>query len=170
MIKSAKHFLLIFFLSTSVTIVNAQLLNNTRWRAFDQQNNFDLFWNFNNDTVATSSDNSIWANVSVYAEAGNILTFRNLNSIECDSADVGIYYFNVILDTLRLTEFNEPCAARASYFTTHYFVDFPIGINELESFEEIDIFPVPFSRELNIKTASGKYNFSLLDLAGRNIL
>ena len=170
MIKPSKQFFLIFFLSALVTIAKAQLLNNTRWRAFDQQNNFDLFWNFNNDTVATSSDNSIWTNVSVYAEGGNILTFRNLNSSECDSNDVGIYYFNIIQDTLRLTEFNEPCATRASYFNTHYFVDFPIGIDEIESSKEIDIFPLPFNRELNVKTEGGRYDFLLLDVNGRSVI
>src|SRR4029079_7207559 len=115
-----------------ITNLKAQLLNNTRWKSYDEQNHFDLFWNFNNDTVANSPDNATWTNVSVYVEAGNVLTFRNIYSFQCDSTEVGLYHFSVILDTLRINEFNEPCSSRADYMNTHYFVDFPIGIHEIE--------------------------------------
>jgi hypothetical protein len=151
------------------SFAKAELLNNTRWRSFDQQNHFDLYWNFNNDTVAISTDNISWDFISVYTEAGNVFTRRDLDPLYCDTNIYGIYHFSLVQDTLRFTIFSEDCLSRGDYMTTHYFVDFPIGISELEQYKNVSVYPVPFNQSLNIKTETGTYDFCLRDIAGRKV-
>jgi hypothetical protein len=170
MMKPSKQIIFLILISASFLSVNGQLLNNTRWKSYDALNNFDLFWNFNNDTVAYSPDNMNWTSVSVYVEAGNIVTFRDIIDVGCDTSIVGVYQFSLLLDTLRITILNEPCTSRSDYFTTHYFVDFPIGINEAEAYKNISLYPLPFDRELNVKTESGSFEFSLFDITGSKVI
>src|SRR5436190_10323666 len=101
---TTKQFTLFFLFLLSYAALKAQLLNNTRWRSYGEQNNFDNYWNFNNDTVATSPDNATWTDIAVYIENGNVLSFRDLNSLNCNLNDVGIYHFSIVLDTLRIVE------------------------------------------------------------------
>jgi hypothetical protein len=168
MIKPLRLIILLVIFCRSI-VANAELLNQTRWRSFDSQNNFDLFWNFNNDTVAVSSNNINWNYISVYTEAGNVFTIRDLDSISCTTVDYGIYHFNVVQDTLRFTLFSDNCFNRWDYLTTHYFVDFPIGIDEYEQYKNISVYPVPFAESLNVKTETGEYDFCLRDIAGRKV-
>jgi len=170
MIKSTKRIALIILISVSFKAVNAQLLNNTRWRSYDQLNNFDKYWNYNNDTVAYSLDNINWSSFSVYTEQGNLLTIRDIVDVSCDTSVTGFYQFSLLLDTLRLSLVNDPCTNRKDYLTTHFFVDFPIGINDLEIYKNVSLYPLPFSQELNVKTESGSFDFSLLDITGRKVM
>jgi hypothetical protein len=168
--KSSRRIVLIILISVSFITVKAQLLNNTRWKSYDQQNHFDVFWNFNNDTVASSPDNIIWTNVSVYTENGNLLSFRDITDITCDTNVVGFYQFSLQMDTLRFLSINDQCTDRLNYLTTHFYVDFPIGINEPETYDNVSIYPLPFRQELNIKTESGSFEFVLLDVSGRKVM
>jgi len=165
-----RHYtIIIILLAVSICSLKAQVMNNTRWRSYSQQNTFDLFWNFNNDTVSYCNDNISWIDVSVYTEAGNIITFRDLVTNQCDTIEVGIYQFNILLDTLRFTVISEPCASRMDYLTTYHFVEFPIGINELQRYKNISVYPVPFTHCLNVKAESGSFYFTLFDITGRKV-
>jgi hypothetical protein len=166
MIKPLRLLILSVIICCSLA-ANAQLLNHTRWKSFDQLNNFDLFWNFDNGLVAFSTDNINWDFNAVYTEAGNVFTIRDVNPLMCDTTVYGIYHFSIVQDTLRFTLLADNCVTRSDYFTTYYFVDFPIGIIEPEQYKNISVYPVPFGESLNIKTETGAFDFCLRDITGR---
>ena len=128
-----------------------------------------MYWSFNADTVAVSPDNISWQKISIYGEAGNVFTIQDFQPYFSCGNDLGIYHFSIIHDTLRLTLVDDDCAFRAMYDTTHYFVDFPIGVNEVERYKNVSVYPVPFSHCLNIKTETGTFDFTLRDISGRKV-
>jgi len=173
MIKTTLRFIYFVLLTSSVFTVKAQQLDNTRWMVIDDSLfAFQSFWNFSNDTLAISPDNISWTYLSVYDQVAiNIVTFRDIENGLCDSTVTGVYQiFFINQDTMQLSKLTEACASRSDYITTHYYVNFPIGINDLEMYKNVSIFPVPFTNELNVKADGYSFDFSLRDITGRKVI
>ena len=171
MIKITLRLILFALLASSVFSVKAQQLNNTRWMVFDSLNTFQSYLNFNNDTVAISSDNVSWTYVSIYDQVAiNIVSMRDIEDGSCDSNVTAVYQFTVQQDTMNFLKLTESCSSRLYFYTKHYFVNFPIGINDLEISKHVSIFPSPFTDELNVKADGYSVDFSLYDITGRKVI
>lgn len=157
----------LFILTNSISL-KAQLLANTRWKVYEYGSNTVMStWNFQNDTIAETIDYIFWNWFATYTEVGNVFTIHDIDDVTCSFNTTGVYNFSIVLDTLRFTKITDGCASRSEYLTTHYLVNTPIGINELDETKNVSIFPAPFNSELNIKTDGGSYQFSLYDISGR---
>jgi hypothetical protein len=164
-------FLPILFLLIYSSPLKAQLLNNTRWKVYDNGSHaFVQFWNFQNDTIAESIDNINWNWFATYTEVGNVFSIHDIENVTCINSETGVYNFSILFDTLRFTKITDGCQSRSEFMTTHFFVDLPIGVNELEVHNNVSVFPAPFSSELNISTHGGLFYFTLYDISGRKIM
>lgn len=168
-----KTLFVFMFASILALNINAQMLQNTYWRQYDTSNVVHGWFIFGQDTVFSSYNNITFTPCSFYYSAGNSIKFLWLNNFNCLPNDTGEYSYSVQNDTLRFTPVSEPCSVRLWFFTSHYFVQLPTGIEDMSSVFGAIVSPDPLADGIfNLKfTDSGSlpHRVYLMSTDGRKI-
>jgi hypothetical protein len=124
MIQFMKTFVLLFLLTTTGFVANAQLAN-TKWTGvLNVPDPLDVVLDFKKDVVDVIMDNNGEAvETMAYTIQGDVLTLRKVSGqSSCDTTSVATLKFAVVADKLSVTPVSDECPLRAGSWTKAAFV------------------------------------------------
>ncbi len=170
--KKLMHYALIMLAFCSSAF--SQTLQNTTWDVYNSSNVLQFKFYIGTDTVFISQNLVTFQPLSFYTEYGNTFTIHDIDgtAMACPAADTGRYTFAITNDSLLFTLISDPCGQRTAVLTTYFWVQNTIGLETLQPFQAIQVFPNPsadgiFTLRIN---EPGFDMFSVYTLEGRLIL
>jgi hypothetical protein len=124
MIQFMKTIVLLFLLTTTGFVANAQLAN-TKWNGvLNVPDPLDVVLDFKKDVVDVIMDNNGEAvETMAYTIQGDVLTLRKVSGqSSCDTTSVATLKFTVVADKLSVTPVSDECPLRAGSWTKDAFV------------------------------------------------
>lgn len=172
--KSIKSLLTLFSLLLA-TCSFSQQLNNKTWEILTNQGGTltpVTYFQFSNDTVFNSANNTVYNAIATYQEIGNVFRILDMAPSPC-GIDTGEYTFTINSNNLSFTLTQDNCGARATFFTNPGFTWRQLVTTGIPAASdqalEISVYPNPTSDILNIKGIQQSDNvaFELINQLGK---